>query len=186
MSGTGECLTLVATAGNTTCAGVCVSTGPCSGSNVPLWTVRGANIVVNASADHSFDGWCLDEATEFLYLQAYRCDPPPGTNQQWAYDPATGALAELWSGTRGCADAVGPGACPPRWPPVVLDYRTLLATNSRNVSAFGAAGRALRQWMMANDPHYPIFHFRPPEGFNNDPNGLVRDPKTKLYHRFYQ
>lgn len=69
-------------------------------------------------------------------------------------------------------------------PAPVATFRSELFTS--NVSQFRNAAQELRAWQMANDPHYPIFHFTAPEGHNNDPNGLVRDPRTGLYHRFYQ
>ena len=39
----------------------------------------------------------------------------------------------------------------------------------------------------ANDPDYPIYHLAAPEGWNNDPNGIIHDEHVDgLYHRFYQ
>ena len=69
-------------------------------------------------------------------------------------------------------------------PATVATFRSQLF--SRSVPSFRTAAQDLREWQISNDPHYPLFHFTAPEGHNNDPNGLVRDPKTGLYHRFYQ
>jgi len=40
--------------------------------------------------------------------------------------------------------------------------------------------------MILHDPDYPKYHMVAPEGWINDPNGVTWDPKTGLYHRFYQ
>ena len=69
-------------------------------------------------------------------------------------------------------------------PPAVANFRQHIYT--RNVSAFRSAAQDLRAWQLDTDPHYPLYHFTAPEGWNNDPNGLVLDPATGLYHRFYQ
>ena len=69
-------------------------------------------------------------------------------------------------------------------PAPVAAYRQQL--RSKSVAGFSKTARELRQWQIATDPHYPLFHFTAPEGWNNDPNGLVHDPATGIYHRFYQ
>lgn len=55
--------------------------------------------------------------------------------------------------------------------------------------------RELREWMIANDPHRPIYHFTGAESWINDPNGPIycksarRGPKDAAggqYHLFYQ
>ena len=74
----------------------------------------------------------------------------------------------------------------PAWPPAVTNYRDLLNRLSKNTTEWGAAARELRQWMIAHDPDYPLYHLAAPEGWNNDPNGVTFDPHTGLYHRFYQ
>lgn len=43
---------------------------------------------------------------------------------------------------------------------------------------------ALRRWMIANDPHYPKYHFVGPESWINDPNGPIY--YQGKYHLFYQ
>ena len=77
-------------------------------------------------------------------------------------------------------------ALPAAWPPAVEDYRALLRAFSKDVSAFAAAGRALREGMAASDPDYPLYPLAPPEGWANDPNGVTFDPASGLYHRFFQ
>lgn len=36
------------------------------------------------------------------------------------------------------------------------------------------------------DHYRPHYHFSPPKNWINDPNGLVFDPSTKIYHMYYQ
>lgn len=69
-------------------------------------------------------------------------------------------------------------------PSAISMFRQQLFT--RNVPAFRSAAQRLRKWQLETDPHYPTYHFTAPEGWNNDPNGLVLDTATGLYHRFYQ
>ena len=70
------------------------------------------------------------------------------------------------------------------WPAPVVDYRAVLYTD--NATAIALAAAALRTWMAANDPDYPLYHLAPPEGHANDPNGVTWDAARGLYHRFYQ
>ena len=53
-----------------------------------------------------------------------------------------------------------PGAAVPvsGWPPAVEDYRALLNALSKNTSDWAQKARALRLWMQANDPDYPLYH----------------------------
>lgn len=55
---------------------------------------------------------------------------------------------------------------------------------SRQLAAYREAALALRQWMMAHDPQYPIYHFAGPESWINDPNGPIY--YQGRYHLFYQ
>ena len=89
---------------------------------------------------------------------------------------AVSALAALaW-----VAAAAGVGTVPQ----AVAAFREVIF--SHDIDSFRTAAQELREWQMATDPHYPVFHFTAPESWNNDPNGLVHDPTTGLYHRFYQ
>ena len=68
-------------------------------------------------------------------------------------------------------------------PSAALRYRQ--AVRSRDIDEFGSAARELRSWMIANDPHYPIFHFVPPEGWMNDPNGpIYHDGRYHLFCKY--
>jgi len=55
---------------------------------------------------------------------------------------------------------------------------------STEIETFSQTALALRQWMIANDPHRPMYHFTGPEGWINDPNGPIYHQGT--YHLFYQ
>ena len=50
------------------------------------------------------------------------------------------------------------------------------------VDRFG--GAAGRRQALAADPHRPRYHFLPPDGWTNDPNGVIQWEGT--YHLFYQ
>jgi beta-fructofuranosidase len=67
-------------------------------------------------------------------------------------------------------------------PAAVAEFRSLIRT--RQVAPFASAARALRAWMVANDPHYPKYHFTGPESWINDPNGPIK--YAGRYHLFYQ
>ena len=73
------------------------------------------------------------------------------------------------------------------WDPAIEAYRAqLIAFTKDDVKGWATKTRAAREWMAANDPDYPLYHLTAPEGWNNDPNGVTFDPKSGLYHRFYQ
>ena len=67
-------------------------------------------------------------------------------------------------------------------PAEVNRFRSIV--RSRDVATYSAAAAGLRRWMMANDPHYPLYHFVAPEGWINDPNGVIYHKGQ--YHLFYQ
>ncbi len=51
-----------------------------------------------------------------------------------------------------------------------------------DTASYSKAARQLRRWMMANDPHYPVYHFTSPAGWFNDPHPIYYKGK---YHIFY-
>ena len=61
-------------------------------------------------------------------------------------------------------------------------FRNVIKSKDRKV--FGDAALRLRRWMLAHEPHYPRYHFSPPEAWINDPKGLIYH-KGK-YHLFFQ
>ena len=65
---------------------------------------------------------------------------------------------------------------------VVNHFRGIL--KSTDPAVFSREALALRRWMIANDPHYPKYHFAGPEGWINDPNGPIY--YQGKYHLFYQ
>jgi len=67
-------------------------------------------------------------------------------------------------------------------PKEVAAFRKVV--KSKDVETFGAAALALRRWMIANDPHLPVYHFTGPESWINDANGVIYHKGT--YHLFYQ
>lgn len=67
-------------------------------------------------------------------------------------------------------------------PKAVADYRRVV--NSTDVETYSRAALALRQWMIENDPHRPLYHFTGPESWINDPNGPIYHEGK--YHLFYQ
>jgi beta-fructofuranosidase len=71
-------------------------------------------------------------------------------------------------------------------PPEAVAYRNLLISFSKNTTKWSNKARNLRNFMIKNDPDYPLYHLVAPEGWINDPNGVTYDPNTGLYHRFYQ
>ncbi len=67
-------------------------------------------------------------------------------------------------------------------PKQAAEFRKVI--RSKDVKTFSAAAMALRKWMIANDPHRPIYHFTGPESWINDPNGVIYHKGR--YHLFYQ
>jgi beta-fructofuranosidase len=67
-------------------------------------------------------------------------------------------------------------------PAPVADYRKVV--RSTDVETYSRAALALRQWMIENDSHRPIYHFTGPESWINDPNGPIYHGGK--YHLFYQ
>lgn len=65
-------------------------------------------------------------------------------------------------------------------------YRAMLRRFEKNVTTWRNTAREARVYMTKNDPDLPKFHLTAPEGWINDPNGVVFDAKRKVYHRFYQ
>ena len=58
------------------------------------------------------------------------------------------------------------------------------AVKSQDSTIYRPAALALRQWMMANDPHWPTYHVLAPESWTNDANGPIY--YQGRYHLFYQ
>jgi sucrose-6-phosphate hydrolase SacC (GH32 family) len=77
-------------------------------------------------------------------------------------------------------------ATPLPWPKSVYGYRRRLRTFSKDVAGWAGSARAVRSWMAARDPDFPLYHLTAPEGWVNDPNGVTFDHRTGLYHRLYQ
>jgi len=67
-------------------------------------------------------------------------------------------------------------------PKEVLKYRKTI--KSKEVGKFSKKAKALRHFMIKNDPHYPTYHFAGVEGSINDPNGPIFYRGN--YHIFYQ
>jgi beta-fructofuranosidase len=61
-------------------------------------------------------------------------------------------------------------------------YRDVVS--SKDKAVYAKAALELRQWMIANDPHRPVYHFTGPESWINDPNGVIYH--RGMYHLFYQ
>lgn len=61
-------------------------------------------------------------------------------------------------------------------------FRAVVKSKDRNI--YSTAAHELRQWMMANDPHWPTYHFLGPESWTNDANGPIY--YQGRYHLFYQ
>jgi sucrose-6-phosphate hydrolase SacC (GH32 family) len=71
---------------------------------------------------------------------------------------------------------------PPCTPGPVARFRSVL--RSKDVEAFSRSALELRRWMIARDPHRPVYHFTAPEAWINDPNGVIY--AEGRYHLFYQ
>ena len=69
-----------------------------------------------------------------------------------------------------------------RIPEVAMQFRKVI--DSPETDTYAQAALELRRWMIANDPHYPIYHFAGPESWINDPNGPIYH--NGRYHLFYQ
>lgn len=78
--------------------------------------------------------------------------------------------------------ATAGGAGTAETPEAAVRFRQV--ARSKDVAAYARAALALRRWMMANDPHYPTYHFTGPESWINDPNGPIF--YRGAYHLFYQ
>ena len=78
-----------------------------------------------------------------------------------------------------CSIAAAAGAALPK---EAVDFRKVV--RSKDIKTFSVAALALRRWMIANDPHLPIYHFTGPESWINDANGVIYHKGT--YHLFYQ
>lgn len=55
---------------------------------------------------------------------------------------------------------------------------------NKQIDLYQQSAHALRLEMLQHDPNYPVYHFAPPEGWMNDPNGLIF--YHNQYHLFYQ
>jgi len=80
------------------------------------------------------------------------------------------------------SDSAGKDEPAPKLAPEVLAFRKVV--RRKDVATFSAAALALRRYMIANDPHRPVYHFTGPESWINDTNGPIYH-KGK-YHLFYQ
>lgn len=63
-----------------------------------------------------------------------------------------------------------------------LSFRKIIYT--KDCCEYQRAAADLRQTMIRSDPNYPRYHFLAPEGWMNDPNGLIFYKGT--YHLFFQ
>ena len=73
--------------------------------------------------------------------------------------------------------------------PTIQAFRSMISEPMGpppSIPTYARTGLDLRNFMIDNDPNYPIYHLTAPEGWMNDPNGVTYDPVDKLYHRFYQ
>jgi len=76
--------------------------------------------------------------------------------------------------------AVSSSAAPKTVVTPVDAYRSAVKSTDR--ASYSKAARQLRRWMVANDPHYPVYHFTSPVGWFNDPHPIYYRGK---YHVFY-
>ena len=107
--------------------------------------------------------------------------------------PATHSAHTMLMHEEGTSIASTPGPYNSSWDPSIQAYRAMLVkynggkATAAEVPMWARTARAAREWMIANDPDYPIYHLAAPEGWNNDPNGVIYDEHGDgLYHRFYQ
>ncbi len=114
-----QCWQLNKTSGGVVCDGLCVYLGPCAGADTPTWSFDASTQRLTVASPPAQAGWCLDENTGALYLQAYPSCEAGDTHQLWRVDGG-GRVHEQWTGDASCV-AAKDAACgvpppPPRGP----------------------------------------------------------------------